>query len=58
MQENPPLPKITKFKKINKKKFVSLAKRVKRYFEEEEKHLEKTRRRNENNNSGGFFRFR
>lgn len=49
------LPIIKKKKKIDLKKFVSLAKKVKKSFEEEEKYLEKKMRRNENNNSTGFL---
>lgn len=49
------LPIVKKKKKIDLKKFVSLAKRVKKSFEEEEKYLEKKMRRNENNNSTGFL---
>ena len=49
------LPKIPKKKKIDLKKFVSLAKKVKESFEKEEKFLEKKAARNENNNSAGFL---
>ncbi len=38
------LPKTTKKKKINLKKFVELAKKVRASFEEEEKYLEKSKR--------------
>lgn len=48
------LPVIRKRKKIDLKKFVLLAKKVKDSFEEEEKYLEKKMKRNENNNSTGF----
>lgn len=49
------LPKIPIKKKIDLKKFVSLAKKVKMSFEKEEKYLEKKSTRNENNNSAGFL---
>lgn len=49
------LPKVSKKKKIDLKKFVLLAKKVRESFEEEEKYLEKQARRYENNNSAGFL---
>lgn len=49
------LPKISKKKKIDLKKFVTLAKKVRKSFEEEEKYLEKRMRRYEDNNSAGFL---
>ena len=45
------LPKVPKKKKIDLKKFASLAKKVRKSFEEEEKYLEERVRKNENNNS-------
>ena len=35
------LPKITKKKKFNTQKFITLAKRVRKYFEEEKEYLQK-----------------
>ncbi len=49
------LPKVSKKKKIDLKKFVLLAKKVRKSFEEEEKYLEKKARRYEDNNSIGFL---
>lgn len=49
------LPKVSKKKKIDLKKFVLLANKVRKSFEEEEKYLEKKTRRDENNNSAGFL---
>lgn len=49
------LPKVSKKKRIDLKKFVLLAKKVRKSFEEEEKYLEKKIRRDENNNSAGFL---
>lgn len=49
------LPVITKKKKIDLKKFVLLAKKVKVSFEKEEEYLERKMKRNENNNPTGFL---
>ena len=49
------LPKVSKKKKIDLKKFVLLAKKVRKSFKEEEEYLEKQARRYENNNSAGFL---
>ncbi|MDO8658728.1 MAG: hypothetical protein Q7K55_08355 [Candidatus Levybacteria bacterium] len=49
------LPKVSKKKKIDLKKFVLLANKVRKSFEEEEKYLEKKTRRDENNNSVRFL---
>ncbi len=49
------LPKVSKKKKINIEKFVTLAKKVRKSFEEEEKYLEKQTRRYEDHNSIGFL---
>ena len=49
------LPILKKKKKIDLKEFVSLAKKVRKSFEEEEKYLNEKIRRNENNNSTGFL---
>lgn len=48
-----PLVKVKK-KKMNLKEFVALAKRVRKYFQEEEEYLRK-QRRDENSNSSGFL---
>lgn len=48
------LPKISRKKKIDIDKFEKLAKRIKRYFEEEERYLEKVKR-NENSNTSGVL---
>lgn len=49
------LPIIKQKKKIDLQKFVSLAKRVKKSFEEETKYLEEKAEKNENNNSARFL---
>lgn len=49
------LPITTKRKKINLKKFVELAKRVRESFEEEERYLERLRKQNENNPTRGIL---
>lgn len=49
------LPKPKKKKKIDLKKFVTLAKKVRKSFEEEEKYLEEQSRRYEDNHSAGFL---
>ncbi|MBI4097385.1 MAG: hypothetical protein HY428_03140 [Candidatus Levybacteria bacterium] len=48
-----PLVKVKK-KKMNLKEFVALAKRVRKYFEEEEEYLRR-QKTNENSNSSGFL---
>lgn len=55
MQEENKLPVIVIKKKIDKLKLEKLAKKIKKYFEEEERYLGKTREQNENNYSRGFF---
>lgn len=49
------LPKVIKKKKIDLKKFVSLAKKVRESFEQENEYLKKKVRRDENNNPAGFL---
>lgn len=51
MSEENKLPVIKKKKKINLKEFVTLAKRVRKYFEEEEEYLRKQRKDEYNNPS-------
>lgn len=46
------LPEVKNKKKIDVKKFVSLAKKVKKYFEEEEEYLKK---KDENRTSRGLL---
>lgn len=46
------LPEVKNKKKIDVKKFVSLAKKVKKYFEEEEKYLKE---KNDNRASRGLL---
>ena len=48
------LPVVKKRKKIDIKKFVALAKKVRESFEEEAKYLEE-KMRNENNNTNRFL---
>lgn len=55
MNTSKDLPKVSKKKKIDLKKFVLLAKKVRESFKEEEEYLEKQARRYENNNSAGFL---
>ena len=50
MNSSNSLPNTGKQKKINKKEFIQLAKKVKKIFEEEEKYLQ-----NERNQSPKFF---
>ncbi|MDO8503136.1 MAG: hypothetical protein Q7S60_00440 [bacterium] len=46
---------IVRKKKIDLKKFVLLAKKVRKSFEQEEKYLETKMKKDENNNSTGFL---
>ena len=48
------LPKITKKKKFNTQKFITLAKRVRKYFEEEKEYLQKKKLENEDNKTSRF----
>lgn len=48
------LPVVKKKKRINLKKFMSLAKKVRESFERENEYLEKKVRRDENNNPTRF----
>lgn len=52
---NKELPVIKNKKKINLKKFVLLAEKVRKSFEEEEKYSRDKLIRNENNHSTGFL---
>lgn len=49
------LPKLTKRKKINHKKLVYLAKKVRESLKEEEKYLEEKLKHDENSFTGKFF---
>ena len=49
------LPVVTKRKRIDLKKFVSLAKKVRESFERENEYLEKKVRRDEDNNPAGLL---
>ena len=49
------LPIITKKKRINLKRFVELAKKVRESFEEENRYLEKLRKDDENRSTRGIL---